>query len=183
MLAACENRWLPKESPVIGLETSKAFPTSPQGAGPIIRVGDRTGIFSPGLTHFLTQTAGHLADAAKSAAPFTYQRKLMDGGTCNTTAFAAYGYDAAGLCVALGNYHNMSIKGDIGHNDPAAASAGPGIASETINIQDFANLITLLHETTTRLPTYTPGGTPIRTRLAKMHHDEQTSLLYQNPRE
>ena len=109
VLAVCENRWIPKHSPVIGLETSKASPAAPQGAGPVIRVGDRTGIFSPGLTHFITQSAGHLADDAPAAAPFLYQRKLMDGGTCNSTAFAAYGYDSAGICLALGNYHKRLV--------------------------------------------------------------------------
>src|SRR5205809_20097 len=46
VLAVCENGWLPKEAAVIGLETSKAMPSAggaAQGAGPIIRVGDRTG--------------------------------------------------------------------------------------------------------------------------------------------
>ena len=161
VLAVCEHRWLPKNSPVIGLETSKAFPTSPQGAGPIIRVGDRTGIFSAGLTHFLTQAAGYIADDLPA---FKYQRKLMDGGTCNSTAFAAYGYDAAALCIALGNYHNMSVTG--------------GIASETIHLGDFEGLVQLLVEITRRIRTYRPGLAPVRQRLSKMHHAEQTHLLY-----
>jgi hypothetical protein len=34
----------------------------------------------------------------------------MDGGTCESTAFVAYGYQAGGMCLALGNYHNMDAQ-------------------------------------------------------------------------
>ena len=157
VLAACEKGWVPKGSPVIGIETSKAFAASPQGAGPIIRVGDRTGIFSAGLTHFLTQTAGRMADEDGG---FKYQRKLMDGGTCNSTAFAAYGYDAGGICLALGNYHNMYDRTAIGPHAPyraPVARAGPGIASETISLADFEGLVRLLVETARHIGEYRPG--------------------------
>jgi len=178
VLAACEHGWVPRGAPVIGLETSKAYPESPQGAGPIIRVGDRTGIFSAGLTHFLAQTAGRLADEAGG---FKYQRKLMDGGTCNSTAFAAYGYDAGGLCVALGNYHNMFDRGAVGPHAPfrpPVAKAGPGIASETIDLGDFQGLVRLLVETARHIGEYRPGMGAIRTRLAQMHQKEQEAFLY-----
>jgi putative aminopeptidase FrvX len=175
VLAVCENGWIPKSSPVIGLETSKAFPTSPQGAGPIIRVGDRTGIFSPGLTHFITQAAGRIADDDST---FKYQRKLMDGGTCNSTAFAAYGYDSAGICLALGNYHNMTIKGDVGYKSPGTSTAGPGIASETIHIDDFSSMARLLTQVATHINTYQPGWATIQRRLSAMHKNEQKTLLY-----
>ena len=178
VLAACENGWIPMNAPVIGVETSKAFPTSPQGAGPIIRVGDKTGIFSAGLTHFLTQTAGRLED---DDAGFKYQRKLMDGGTCNSTAFAAYGYDAAGVCLALGNYHNMFDRAAIGRHAPyrmPVAKAGPGIASETIDLGDFHGLVRLLVEATKRISEYRPEMGVIRTRFSKMHRKEQKKLLY-----
>ncbi|HEY4329861.1 MAG TPA: hypothetical protein VGN88_09000 [Phycisphaerae bacterium] len=161
VLAVCENQWLPKSAPVIGLETSRAFPAAPQGAGPIIRVGDRTGIFSAGLTHFLTQTAGHIADDDST---FKYQRKLMDGGTCNSTAFAAYGYDSAGICLALGNYHNMTAAG--------------GIGAESIHLGDFHGLVRLLTLTAKRIHSYTPGMTAIKKRLSTMYHNEHQKLLF-----
>jgi putative aminopeptidase FrvX len=41
---------------------------------------------------------------------FLYQRKLMDGGTCESTAYMEYGYAATGVCLALGNYHNMDTQ-------------------------------------------------------------------------
>ncbi len=71
----------------------------------MVRVGDRTGIFSAGLTHFIMQAAGFIGD---EEAGFKVQRKLMDGGMCNTTAFVAYGFDAAGMTLPIGGYHNMA---------------------------------------------------------------------------
>jgi endoglucanase len=177
VLAVCENGWIPKDAAVIGLETSKASAPgggAPQGAGPVIRVGDRTGLFSPGLTHFITQAAGHLADEDSQ---FVYQRKLMDGGTCNSTAFAAWGYDAAGMCVALGNYHNMTIKGEIGWNAGVGGKTGKGMASETIHLDDFAGMVAILVEAVKRIDTYEPGFGVVRKRFAKMHRREQKKLL------
>jgi endoglucanase len=176
VLAVCENGWIPKNSAVIGLETSKALPHAPQGKGPIVRVGDKTGLFSPGLTHFIVQSAGHIADDAPAKEPFLYQRKLMDGGTCNSSAFLAYGYDSAAMCVPLGNYHNMTIKGDAGWGD--GAKAGPGIASETIHLRDFAGMVAILVQTAKRFGKYERGFGFMRQRLSKLHREEQVKLLY-----
>ena len=41
------------------------------------------------------------------------ERALMQGGTCEATAYALYGYRAAALCVALGNYHNCGPRDTI----------------------------------------------------------------------
>jgi endoglucanase len=178
VLAVCEHGWIPKTAAVIGLETSKAAASAGggvQGAGPIIRVGDRMGLFSPGLTYFLAQAAGHLADDDPA---FHFQRKLMDGGTCNSTAFLAWGYDSAALCVGLGNYHNMTIKGDVGWKAGVGGTAGKGIASETIHLGDFEGMVRLLVEAARRFPSYQPGFRTVKDRLAKMHRDEQRPLLY-----
>lgn len=45
-----------------------------------------------------------------SPGPFRFQRKLMDGGTCESTAYLSYGYPTTGVCLALGNYHNMDVQ-------------------------------------------------------------------------
>jgi putative aminopeptidase FrvX len=173
VLAVVKNGWIPKNSRVIGLETSKGSALAPQGAGAVIRVGDRTGTFSASMTHFVSQAAGSVADKDSS---FHYQRKLMDGGTCNSTAFCAFGYDATGMCVALGNYHNMTIKGDTGWGD--GAKAGPSIASETIHLDDFAGMVRILVETARRMPLYKPNFTTVKDRLLKLHKTEQEQLLY-----
>lgn len=115
---------IPRKIPVIAIETSKALPGAPQGEGPILRVGDRTSIFSPGLTAFCERVA---TDTAKRRKSFKFQRKLMDGGTCESTAYYAYGYEATGMCVALGNYHNMNGRGKI--------------ACETIHLGDWQLMV------------------------------------------
>jgi len=173
VLAVAQNGWIPRRARIIGLETSRGSATAPQGAGPVVRVGDRTGTFASGLTHFVAQAAGSIADREAS---FKYQRKLMDGGTCNSTAFCAFGYEATGLCLALGNYHNMTIPGEIGWKD--APTAGPGIAAETIHLDDFAGLVRILVAAVARLKHYQPDAGAIRTRLATLHKTQQVALLY-----
>jgi endoglucanase len=61
-------------------------------------------VFEPSVTAFGNRVAQRLAKRRRT---FRYQRKLMDGGSCESTAFCAYGYLATGICLALGNYHNM----------------------------------------------------------------------------
>jgi putative aminopeptidase FrvX len=182
VLAACLNNSLPGANAngtggarVIGLETSKALPTAKQGDGVIVRVGDRTGLFSPGFTHFLSQCAAHIADDRPT---FKWQRKLMDAGMCNSTPFAAFHHDSAALCLPLGNYHNMHIKNDPGHNDAPTAGNSKLIASETIHLDDYEALIQLLLETVKRLPTYKENFAEIRDRLTKMHKKEHLPTLY-----
>lgn len=106
-IGAAKAGTIPRRLPVIAIETSKALPSAPQGAGPILRVGDKTSVFPPEVTAFCERVGSELARRRKN---FKYQRKLMDGGTCESTAFVAYGYKATGMCVALGNYHNMDEK-------------------------------------------------------------------------
>jgi endoglucanase len=63
----------------------------------------------------------------------------MAGGSCEATAFGAYGYRAAGLCLPLGNYHNM------GNLDEVELGSGPAVpAMEIISLSDFHGLIDLL---------------------------------------
>jgi putative aminopeptidase FrvX len=112
---------VPKEADVLSLECSKALVNAPQGAGVIVRVGDRMSIFDPSLT-------AALETAAKDV---THQRRLMDGGACEATAFCAAGYRASGLAVPLGGYHN-------------ASDAEPGIVPETVMVDDYLSEVQLL---------------------------------------
>ena len=114
---------VPINAPVISLECSKALVSAPQGDGVIVRVGDRTSVFDPSLSEALRQAA--------TRAGVRFQRKLMDGGTCEATAFCAAGYRASGLAVALGNYHN-------------AADEGFGIAPEHVVVDDWLAEVELL---------------------------------------
>jgi putative aminopeptidase FrvX len=106
---------------VISLETSAERPPARMGAGPIIRVGDRTSIFDSDATAFLVETA--------KSRQLTYQRCLMDGGTCEATAFQLYGYRSAALSIALGNYHNCTPDSRID--------------AEYVDIRDLEGLIDL----------------------------------------
>jgi hypothetical protein len=106
-IGAAEARTIPKKLPIVAIETSKELPNAPIGEGPVLRVGDRMSVFTPDLTSWCGQVAQKLVGRRKS---FKFQRRLMDGGTCESTAYVAYGYQATGLCLALGNYHNMNEK-------------------------------------------------------------------------
>jgi len=89
---------VPKAALVISMEMSKQRPWARIGHGPVIRVGDRMTMFDPAAAWFLERAA---RDAVKA------QRALMDGGTCEATTFAGFGYRVGGLCLPLGNYHNI----------------------------------------------------------------------------
>lgn len=134
---------VPSGSTVLSLECSKALVSAPQGDGVIVRVGDRMSIFAPALTEALRVAAESVATDDPT---FRYQRKLMDGGACEATAFCASGYRASGLAVPLGNYHN-------------AADDGSGIAAETVLVADWLAEVQLLVELACR-PELLDDGTP-----------------------
>ncbi|MFQ5805103.1 MAG: M20/M25/M40 family metallo-hydrolase [Phycisphaerae bacterium] len=103
-IGAAKAGTVSKKWPIIAIETSSELPNARIGDGPILRVGDRMSVFTPSVTAFCDRVAQKLIKRRKR---FHFQRKLMDGGSCESTAFAAYGYLATGICLALGNYHNM----------------------------------------------------------------------------
>ncbi len=124
-----EARALPKDAAVIGLECSPRRATARVGHGPVVRVGDRLSVFDPELTHGLQAAAARLRSRVPA---FAAQRALMDGGSCESTAYNAWGVPAGGACLALGNYHN----------------AGDGrIAPEFVDWNDLEGLVALLVET------------------------------------
>lgn len=124
-LAAVEAKTVPRNAIVVAVECSKAIAGVALGDGPVLRVGDRASVFTPAATAYCQVVAEELTAKDKS---FRYQRKLMDGGTCESTAYCHYGYDATGICLPLGNYHNM---------DTERKKIGP----EYIDVRDFENLV------------------------------------------
>ena len=132
-LAAINEGYLPKESSILSLECSKVLPAAPQGDGVIVRVGDASSIFDPPLTQSLREAATELR--AKDAT-FKFQRKLMDGGSCEATAFCAMGYRASGLALPLANYHNMGVD----------RQGAPTIGPESVKASDFMSEVRLLIE-------------------------------------
>ena len=124
-IAACREMTIPDHCLVVSMETSAQLPHAPMGAGPILRVGDKATTFTPAATAHVRRVADKLAAADKS---FKYQRRLMDGGTCESSVFCEFGYTATGTCVALGNYHNMDTqRGRVG--------------AEFIDLSDFELMI------------------------------------------
>ncbi len=118
---------LPKDALVVAVECSSAAGgRAEQGGGPVIRVGDIGHIFSPRMSMWMTQVAREM-QAADPA--FRFQRKLMDGGTTEATAYDLMGYETGAACVALGNYHNMG--------------EAKRIAPETVHLGDIDGLARL----------------------------------------
>jgi endoglucanase len=105
-LEVLERRMLdPKRTLMISVETSAELPGAIAGNGPVVRLGDRASVFDPALVHWVQERAGELAARDKS---FRFQRRVMDGGTCEATPFNAFGFHVAGLSTPLKNYHNIA---------------------------------------------------------------------------
>ena len=163
-IGAATNGLVPKNARLICLENSRSFPESPIHGGPIVRVGDRLTVFSPDLTNDISA----LCTAHAAAHPaFTWQRKLMPGGACEATAFAAFGFASTCLCLPLGNYHNMQ------RIDEVLAGERPAkVGREFIGLDDYHGLIEMLELVAARLddPTSDAGGLPKRLRSLRSKH-------------
>lgn len=162
-IAACKLGTMPKNARVIALENSRSFPDSPIGGGPIVRVGDRLSIFSPGLTAACAkraeEIAGHAATptaqqtAAATEKGMKWQRKLMAGGACEATVFCTYGYEATCLCLPLGNYHNMANLAEVQAGTYDRERLGPPRIEREVNaLSDYEGLVDLLVAIGLRLP-------------------------------
>ncbi|MGI8891100.1 MAG: hypothetical protein ACR2G0_10010 [Chthoniobacterales bacterium] len=112
---------LPTDVTILSLETSTPRGTAEIGKGPIVRVGDKVSSFDD------VATARLLSAAAEEKIPV--QRCLLDGGTCEATAYQLYGYTCAAASLALGNYHNVTPDRTI--------------AEEFVSIDDFKGMVRL----------------------------------------
>jgi endoglucanase len=122
---------IPTDARLLSIETSRASADAPLGEGPVIRVGDAVTVFDRDLTNRISRAA--------AGTGLRHQRKLMVGGACEATAFGVYGYIATGLCLPLGNYHNMGFLDEV--------EAGIGVARpmlEEVSLDDFHGLVDLL---------------------------------------
>lgn len=158
-LLAGEQR---KNCCVVGLENSRAMPQAAMGLGPVLRVGDRTSIFSSALTRFIKLTSDALADARPD---YRCQRALMDGGTCDSTVFDAMGFDAAGITLPLANYHNMVAEDEALSCVPTVPRTGEKIGSEAIHVDDFFRLVELMVHLVERFHQYTGDHRGLQAQL------------------
>ncbi|MCH8852509.1 MAG: M20/M25/M40 family metallo-hydrolase [Planctomycetes bacterium] len=151
-IAACQLRTIPLKCLVVAIETSSVLPGVEMGGGPILRVGDKSTIFNPDLTAW----CGRVADAlTMNGKGFRYQRKLMDGGSCESTAYCQLGYDATGICIALGNYHNCNrVHGKL--------------APEYVHLGDVENLIKWFVGLANTKIAFASGNPPLRKRLGQL---------------
>ncbi len=134
--------FLPKDIAVISLETSAERAPAKMHDGVVVRVGDKASVFDPALT------AEFWARAERDNIPA--QRCLMSGGTCEGSAYQAFGYKTAALCVPLGNYHNCSPDGVI--------------ASEYVSISDTVAMARLCFSIASGASDFDPAGA-LRERL------------------
>jgi endoglucanase len=117
-------------------------------------------VFDPDLTNAISLL---MAEHERRQPRFRWQRKLMPGGTCEATAFGAYGYSATCLCLPLGNYHNMA---DI---DGVAAGRRPAeVGPEFISLDDFHGLVEMLVVCATGLD---GPATSLRARMDRLCRD------------
>jgi endoglucanase len=149
---------LPANVAVIGLECSPRRSTARVGLGPVVRVGDKQSIFEPWITHHLQDCAASLHAANER---FLFQRALMDGGSCESTAYNLWNVPAGGLCLALGNYHNCGPRDTI--------------APEFVDWDDFESLVALMREAAVTWGVV-PAGAKIEARLKSMWSREYKRL-------
>lgn len=161
-IAAAASGSFPPGARIVAIEASKALPHAPQGAGPILRVGDRMSVFDDALTRWLARVATELAGPRGNR--FHWQRRLMDGGTCESTAYQSFGYRCAALCVPLGNYHNMSERGRI--------------EVESIRLSDLVGLVRFFEGMIRRDSDCPRAGAadPLRARLERRFQRSRRSL-------
>jgi putative aminopeptidase FrvX len=165
-MAACRSGTIPPGARVIALENSRSFADSPIGGGPIVRVGDRISIFSPGLTASVARRAEEVVAASPG---WKWQRKLMAGGACEASVFCAAGYEATCVCLPLGNYHNMA---DLDALQAGTLAGKPRVAREFISVADFDGLVDLLVACGVRLP----ATIPIADKFAKLWEERRFVL-------
>lgn len=157
--ALAQAEGLPKNVPVISIEMSKALPGAEQGKGFVVRLGDRASLFEPTLTNFLLNVAREMAAADPT---FRFQQRLMDGGTCEATAFNAAGYVASGVCLPLGNYHNQGAN---------------GIAPEFIHADDYLGLVRFLAALAENMALFDSATSHTRNRVQEMFQRHRDKLL------
>ena len=156
---AAKTGTVSKDTRLLSIEASRASTDAPVGAGPVIRVGDASTVFDQELTNLISWAAG--------AQGLPHQRRLMAGGSCEATAFGVYGYRAAGLCLPLGNYHNMGNLDDV---ESGSGKATP--LPEVISLDDFHGLVDLLLLSADALD----GDGDLKPRLDRLYDDARHLL-------
>lgn len=117
---------------VVSLETSRTLPGADIGKGPIVRLGDRFTVFDAAYTQAVSKFA-------EKVLPGEFQKRIMDGGTCEASAATVYDVPSIGFSVPLGNYHNQNFQ-----NGPDARALN-GPAPEFVHKNDVERLARITH--------------------------------------
>jgi len=159
-MAAARLGTIPRKCFVVAMETSSELPTARMGDGPILRVGDRVSTFTSEATEFCHRIARDLAQTDRR---FRFQRRLMDGGACESTAYCTLGYEATGICLALGNHHNVNVK---------RKKLGP----EYVDLDDFNNVVKWFVALARPRRPYTGRDDALRAQLRDLERSYKTLL-------
>ncbi len=95
-----EDGLIPRDAYVVSLEASSAR-FAPAGEGIVVRTGDLHNTFSNDAERYLRVAQEELALAG-----IPTQRRLLQGGTCEASAFVRLGWTATGVALPNVNYHN-----------------------------------------------------------------------------
>jgi len=168
-IAMMDKKTIPEDLPLISLETSKQLlPGGEQGKGPVIRLGDWMTAYSSDLLLYMDTTARKYQAENKK---FGFQRRVMDGGTCEASLFVANGYTAAGIAFPLGNYHNMGDEPD--------EKGKPALRAETVHMRDLQDGVTLMLEICRNLSEYPKTLGNLQKRL-RDHGRKEYRFLKEN---
>ncbi|MBI4371921.1 MAG: M20/M25/M40 family metallo-hydrolase [Elusimicrobia bacterium] len=140
---------LSPEDSYLSIESSRELPGSRPGRGPTLRLGDRAAAFDPNLISLLDDAAARLKRHGAKI-----QRLRLTGGTCEATAYLAFGYEAAGVAVPLVNYHN--------------GWGAKAVAPEKVRLSDAEGAVRLLVEAAKLFPGRVLRGR-LRARLERLH--------------
>ena len=129
----------------------------------MIRTGDALTTFDMAAESVLQAAARTLA---RRDSEFKHQRRLMSGGVCEATAFAAAGYSVTGVAFPLGNYHNAATS----IPDPEG-----GVGAEYIRLSDFFGGVDLLTEAAVSVEAR--AETPAADRLGPVPDEVRARLM------
>lgn len=152
-LSHLEFGWLKRsrrEIICVSLETSRQLPGAVVGQGPIVRLGDRATVFDPSGVQYLTELSERVLKGK-------YQRRIMDGGTCEGTATTTHGLRTLAITIPLGNYHNQPL--DEGRR---------GSAPEFVDLADVRGMLHLCQELINRPPNWNSVWNRKRNQFKKL---------------
>jgi len=147
----------------VSLEASRALPGANIGSGPVIRLGDRRTLFNTNGSQALTRIA-------EKVIPGHFQRRIMDGGSCEGTATTAFGIPTVAISIPLGNYHNQGMDGGQDYSREGAP------APEFVNIKDVTSMVALCEGIMKYDSIWKNPWEPIRKKLLTSYKDYSAML-------